>query len=212
MLKGIKDFFGLILFIIIIIITTVQGMFMYGGYEPTGEIYVKTSPSSGDAGVTDVIDFELEKEEYDINDEIVATIGFGNLRVESDAQIGVIDYPCNSFDLLIEYKNNPYDENVISSQLIHFDDNYYSNKYSTYSEKSYLDFLGHYWYWYPDFYPNFKTNVVLDIPTIETPCYIVISINVNFNYEDGEFQHKVMGLVVKYKVLDDHIIFVTENY
>ena len=49
-----------------------------------GEVYVKTSPSVGDSGVTEVIDISLEKSEYESKGDITVpvSVGVGHLPVE----------------------------------------------------------------------------------------------------------------------------------
>lgn len=192
----IKEFFELIVFIFIIILTSIQGLFMYGGYKPTGEVYVKTSPSSGDAGLSDVIDFELDFEEYSIEDEIYATIGFGHSRNISDNSIP-------NFSLKVQVFEDAYAEKLYDELIINYNEPYISEKFSTYSEKSYLDFLGHYWYWYPDFYPIHKEEVKINIPNIDygKGC-ILITTYCEFEADGQIHEGDFLQLKVFYKVLE----------
>ena len=77
-----KLFLVLILCIFSILLT---GCITTGNYKPVGEVYVKTGASHGDAGATDVIDLEIEKETYDlnVNNKIPIQIGYGHLEKQS---------------------------------------------------------------------------------------------------------------------------------
>lgn len=189
-----KSILGFIFFIFVLLLTTIQSMFMYGGYEPTGEYYVKTSPSSGDAGVLDVIDFETEHLEYDINSKVIATIGFGSQR---------IDYLSDNIYIRVSYVS--LDEEV--REELYFKDGFNKEDLTVYEEKSYLDFLGHYWYWYPDFYPNHKETVALELPKDVDKGFIEIkygSIEVS-GCEIFESTYNILR--IKYYVIDGMVTF-----
>ena len=50
-------------------------------YTPSGEFYVKTSPSRGDGGVSEVISLEAEHKSYESDGDITVsmTVGLGHL-------------------------------------------------------------------------------------------------------------------------------------
>ena len=75
----------LLILLLCIFSTLLTGCITTGNYKPVGEVYVKTGPSHGDAGATDVIDIEIEKEKYDlnINNKIQIQIGYGHLEKQS---------------------------------------------------------------------------------------------------------------------------------
>lgn len=187
----IKNVIGFFIFIFIILLTALQGKFMYGGYVPTGEFYAKTDPTAfGDAGAQDVIDIELEKNTYYVGEKIVAKIGFGtksSSRIEHD-----------NFYINILVNGDFY--NPIT---IEYDEEFSASNFPVYEEKSRLDFLGHYWYWYPDFYPEHHFEVELDIPTYAPSGTITIII------DDSPVinQRQIDSLVINYEIIDDQIIF-----
>ena len=195
-MSKIGGFFELIGFIFILILTTIQGWFMYGGYKPTGEVYAKTSPTSGDAGIIDVIDFEMEHQEYTLDDEIYATIGFGH---KEDKNHGT----SSNFTLKIEIFEDVYEEKLYDEIIINYNEPYDSDKFSAYSEKSYLDFLGHYWYWYPDFYPNYKEEVRLNIPNMDygKGCIKITTYQI-YETEEESYENAFVSLKVFYHVLE----------
>ncbi len=200
----IKNIFTFILFIFIILLTYIQSLFMYGGYKPTGEFYLKTSSSLGDAGVNDVVDIEMEKKTYNLGESIEAKIGFGTK--ESSANYD--GYENCATELVISFYedkkqyNGPYDVLTFTYQ-----NTFCSENYSVYEEKSYLDFLGHYWYWYPDFYPNFHQDVEFTIPKGVEDGVIVISV---FTIIDDN-KYLVSGLEIHYEVKDDKVYFEKNN-
>ena len=126
-----KSIFEVILMFLIMILTFIQGLFMYGAYKPSGEIYVKTSSSSGDAGITDVIDFELEKDQYSLDEQINAKIGFGYKEGH--------EKELENFILEIKVISNNKEEVYFEKQIV-YNESYSSEKFKTYEEKSYLDF------------------------------------------------------------------------
>lgn len=46
-------------------------------YTPTGEIYVKTSPANGDAGVSEVAELEMERASYPADGDVTVPIRLG---------------------------------------------------------------------------------------------------------------------------------------
>lgn len=189
-----KSILGFIFFIFVLLLTTIQSMFMYGGYEPTGEYYVKTSPSSGDAGVLDVIDFETEHLEYDINSKVIATIGFGSKR---------IDYLSDNVYIRVSYVSLDEEER----EELYFKDGFNKEDLTVYEEKSYLDFLGHYWYWYPHFYPNHKETVALELPKDVDKGFIEIKYG-SFEVSGCEIYESTYNILrIKYYVIDGMVTF-----
>lgn len=189
-----KGILGFIFFIFILLLTIIQSSFMYGGYEPTGEYYEKTSPSSGDAGEFTVIDFETEYLEYDINSKVIATIGFGTLRT---------DYLSDNVYIRVSYVS--LDEEV--RKELYFNDGYNKEDLTVYEEKSYLDFLGHYWYWYPHFYPNHKETVALELPKDVDKGFIEIKFGSFKEYDSEVYESTYNVLRIKYYVIDEMVTF-----
>ena len=189
-INRIKSKIGFIIIIFFILLTALRGKYMYGGYVPTGEFYAKTDPtSSGDAGEKDVIDIELLKRSYNINEDIIATIGIGTK--DSTAHF-------DEFYLKVAYNYNIEDAIVIK-----YDEPFDTNNFPVYEEKSYLGFLGHHWYWYPDFYPEHHIDVSLNIPTDVEAGTIMILIDDSLTNDD----YFPFRFFISYEIIDDQIIF-----
>ncbi len=190
-INHIKNVIGFFIIIFFILLTAIQGKFMYGGYVPTGEFYAKTDPATGDAGVRDLIDIELEKNAYNVGEKIVAKIGFGTKSSTP------------RFELENFYINILVNGDFYNPITIEYEEEFSASNFPVYEEKSRLDFLGHYWYWYPDFYPEHHFEVELDIPTYDTSGTITIII------DDSPVinQRQIDCLVISYEIIDDQIIF-----
>lgn len=198
--KIIKDIFTFILFIFIILLTYIQGLFMYGGYEPTGNFYDKTSPSSGDAGIRDVIDFELEEREYKVGEVIKAKIGFGTKKETSSGE---------SFSLSLKFYDITDYENPYAVSTISYENELKYDNYPVYEEKSRLDFLGHYWYWYPDFYPTYHEEVEFVISDNTSTGRLIIDLQSMYydDYDDTYYEYSILYLMIGYEVVDGNVIF-----
>lgn len=161
LLEALKELFAGILLVLVLMVTGLQNATVYGGYEPPeGSFYIKTSPVSGDAGVTDVIDFELEKDTYSIDEEITARIGFGYLSLSHIDE----GNPNDQVVVKVQIYQAQEKDKMLYEKEIRYDGPYSNPRYNTYSEKSFFDFLGKYWYSYYDFYPNFHDDVIIKIP------------------------------------------------
>lgn len=199
-IKIIKDIFTFIIFIFIILLTYIQGLFMYGGYEPTGDFYDKTSPSSGDAGILDVIDFELEEREYKVGEVIKAKIGFG-----TKAEMPIAE----SFSLSLKFYDISDYDNPYAVSTISYEKELKYDNYPVYEEKSRLDFLGHYWYWYPDFYPTYHEEVEFVISDNTSTGRLIIDLQSMYydDYDDTYYEYSILYLMIGYEVVDGNVIF-----
>ena len=123
--------------------------------------------------------------------KIVAKIGFGTKSSTP------------RFELENFYINILVNGDFYNPITIEYEEEFSASNFPVYEEKSRLDFLGHYWYWYPDFYPEHHFEVELDIPTYAPSGTITIII------DDSPVinQRQIDCLVISYEIIDDQIIF-----
>ena len=152
-------------------------------YVPDGEFYAKTSPSRGDAGVSEVIDIETEKKSYEGEGDlrINATVGFGHLP-------GDIGYGEDAGDhLRVEYLiiEAPWsaDKRPAWEMITDYDSSFYDGKYNSTEKKdrSFLFFPA-----YGDFYPIFKEEVTLTFPAEVEKGYLEIRLYAVLPEDDAQ--------------------------
>ncbi len=125
-------------------------------YTPTGEIYGKTSPSQGDAGVSEVVDIEIEKASYPADGDITVPV-----------KVGVGHHPSDRPDgdayayLTIRVWLDKYAEDE-PDKVIRFDyPDWETAKFNS-TEPQDRSFL--FIPLYGDFYPLYRETVELTIP------------------------------------------------
>ena len=197
----------LLILLLCIFSTLLTGCITTGNYKPVGEVYVKTGPSHGDAGATDVIDIEIEKEKYDlnINNKIQVQIGYGHLEKQSSYEneiYGKITIYVSKYRSISE---EPYNK----QEYIYND--YYSEKYNTYQEERVFDFLPTFYY-YPHFYPIYKEERTVEIPLDITGGYIIITnklYNDQSQIETNEFS-RIVQIELKFETENNILTFIND--
>ena len=151
-------------------------------YTPKGEFYVKTSTSSGDAGVTNVVTAEIEKASYQGNEDIVVstTVGFGHLPQYSSEDESTFYIHCFIEELPKE------DDNLLWETKVIHDDCFHSEKYNSTEQKnsSFLVIPI-----YGNFYPEYTEVVDFVYPAKAVNGRVTIKIVI----VDGENEYTCHG-------------------
>ena len=132
-------------------------------YTPTGEFYMKTSPSRGYGGVAEVISLEAEHKTYEGTGDITLamTVGLGHLPSKgshsNDKQ--------ETFYVLYKIIASPWqaDKESAWEKKVEYTDSWYDSKYDS-TEQVNRPFLifPH----YGEFYPLYKENVDIVFPVM----------------------------------------------
>ena len=162
-------------------------------YTPEGEFYVKTPPSRGDAGVSDVVSVEAEHKTYEGEGDITVPVevGFGHLP-------GKISYGDEyQVTFYIEYSVFEYpwsvDKDPIWSKRVDYTESYYDSKYDSTEQKNSAILIMPI---YGEFYPLYKENVELVFPEEAGRGYVEIEIYI---IVDGEWSGTGSGLMFDYE-------------
>ena len=154
-------------------------------YTPTGEFYIKTSPSRGDGGVAEVISLEAEHKTYEDDGDITVsmTVGLGHLP----GQGGYGDDVQDTFYVLYKIIASPWqaDKESAWEKKVEYTDSWYDSKYDS-TEQVNRPFLifPH----YGEFYPLYKENVDIVFPAdMESGRLHVELYRVVEGYEDHQF-------------------------
>ena len=131
-------------------------------YTPTGEFYIKTSPSRGDGGEVNVISIEAERKTYEGDGDITVpmTVGLGHLPTMANEYDGT-----DTFYVLYQVVKVPLQENEASvtawEKRVEYSDSWYDAKYNS-TEQVNRPFLifSH----YGQFYPIYKETVEIVFP------------------------------------------------
>ena len=140
-------------------------------YKPKGEFYAKTSPSRGDAGVSEVISVEIEKATYEGEDEITVptTVGFGHLPSRTNEEEQPFCVHCYIEDFS---DTNGY-ELAWETRVWH-EDSFYSEKYnSTEPKNGQLLFIP----LYGQFYPTYTEQIDFVYPADSTEGRATVEID-----------------------------------
>lgn len=162
-----------LLLICLILFSSFAGCYAEDGYTPSGEFYIKTSPSRGDAGVGYVISMESEFREYDAAGDVAVpmTVGFGHLP----GQVGYGDDVQDTF--YVRYRvledNWPDDLEPAWEKTVAYSDSWYDAKYDTTEQKNppALIFAR-----YGQFYPLYKEKVEILFPSELEKGYVEVRI------------------------------------
>ena len=158
-------------------------------YNYNGEVYLKSRVSNGDEGNELVVDIEIEKKEYDLNENniIPVKVGCGHLPDHDGLeQIAFV------VELYYNNINEPY--NRIENNIIDFNSITY---YSTVpNNKSFL-FIP----FYDDFFPTYHEKHNLEIPKESETGYIKVAL-----------QNEYLDFSIKldYTVKEGKLIFKTD--
>ena len=154
-------------------------------YTPTGEFYIKTSPSRGDGGVVEVISLEAEHKTYEGTGDITVsmTVGLGHLPSRgihsNDNQ--------ETFYVLYKIIKLPSQANKEPAweKKVEYSDSWYDSKYDS-TEQANRPFL--FFPHYGEFYPLYKENVDIIFPAdVESGRLYVELYRVVEGYEDHQF-------------------------
>lgn len=154
-------------------------------YTPTGEFYIKTSPSRGDAGVSDVISLEAEYKTYEGDGDITVpmTVGFGHLPRKGS------DYDDETtFCVLYKVVKTPLqpgEEGVVAwEKKVEYSDSWYDAKYdSTEQENRSFLIFPH----YGEFYPIYKENIEIVFPADVEKGTLEVEICVVYEGEESPY-------------------------
>ena len=154
-------------------------------YSPTGEFYIKTSPSNGDTGVSNVISLEADYETYHGNEDIVVTmtVGFGHLPNDSTFKVD------GQFTFYVLYRiiEAPWmaDKESVWEQRVDYTDSWYHEKYNSTEQKNPPSLL---FARYGEFYPIYKENVEFVFPAFVKKGYVQVQLfEVAANMQDALF-------------------------
>lgn len=158
-------------------------------YTPTGEFYIKTSPSQGDGGVAEVISLEAEHKTYEGDGDIAVpmTVGLGHLPGQ-----GGYDDIHDTFYVMYKIIEAPWqaDKEPAWEKKVEYADSWYDSKYdSTEQENHPFLFFPH----YGEFYPLYKEDVEIVFPaevekgTLHIEIYTVIEGQEDQQFANMEF-------------------------
>ena len=154
-------------------------------YTPSGEFYIKTSPSRGDGGVAEVISLEAEKKTYEGDGDITVpmTVGLGHLPGHDEYGDDVQD----TFYVLYKIIESPWiaDKESAWEKKVEYADSWYDSKYdSTEQVNRPFLFIPN----YGEFYPQYKETVNLVFPAdVEKGTFYVELYMVIDGQEDQKF-------------------------
>lgn len=130
-------------------------------YVPAGEFYIKTAPSRGDTGVSEVISIEAEYKRYHGEGDITVpmTVGFGHLpglsEYGDDVQV--------TFYALYKVTELPWraEKESVWEKKVEYSDSWYDAKYDSTEQKNPPTFI---FARYGEFYPIYKEMVEIVFP------------------------------------------------
>ena len=167
-----------------------------------GEVYVKTSPSVGDSGVTEVIDISLEKSEYESKGDITVpvSVGVGHLPVERKYEGDEYAYLKISIWINAETPSEKPDSTVRYTY-----EDWHDDKFDSTKQKKVL-------FGYGEFYPLHLETVNVTIPAhaqsgrISAVLYLA-----DKDQEKDEYTYHTNSISVSFVRDGDKIIFSAEN-
>lgn len=176
--------------LLLVLLFFVTGCFKSTPYEPWGEVYVKSSPSAGDAGVTEVVDFETRYQQYDLteNRSIPVTVGTGYKH----------GHPFSSYSVLyISVVSNEEELNNYYFEYYNFNDIMYE---STVAQDSSFLVVPH----YDHFYPKYHEELEIEIPEGINNGYIFVQQRYDLEQPYG------INIKVYFEIIDNILYFKTE--
>ena len=154
-------------------------------YTPSGEFYVKTSPSRGDGGVAEVISLEAEHKTYEGDGDITVpmTVGLGHLPGYDEYGDDVQD----TFYVLYKTIESPWtaDKESAWEKKVEYEDSWRDSKYDSTEQvnRPFLIIPN-----YGDFYPLYKEMVDIVFPAdVEKGTFYVEIYTVIEGREDQKF-------------------------
>ena len=176
--------------LLLVLLFFVTGCFKSTPYEAWGEVYVKSSPCAGDAGVTEVVDFETRYQQYDLteNRAIPVTVGTGYKY----------GHPIGSYSILyISVVSNEEELNNYYFEYYNFNDVMYE---STVAHDSSFLVIPH----YDHFYPKYHEELEIEIPEGINNGYIFVQQRYDLEQPYG------INIKVYFEIIDNILYFKTE--
>ncbi len=158
-------------------------------YIPSGEFYVKTSPSVGDGGVSDVISLEAERATYEGDGDVTVpmTVGFGHLP-NPNHKLGCGDSFYVHYKVIKMSPQAGGDDVTVWEKKVEYPDCWHTAKYESTEQKNYpFLFIPH----YGEFYPLYKENVEIVFPADVERGIVEIEINAVKESDTSPFIHKL---------------------
>ena len=174
-------------------------------YTPSGEFYVKTSPSRGDGGVSEVISLEAEHKSYESDGDITVsmTVGLGHLP----GQGGYGDDVQDTFYVLYKIIASPWqaDKEAVWERKVEYTDSWYDSKYDS-TEQVNRPFLifPH----YGEFYPLYKENVDIVFPADVEKGWLYVEV---YSVIEGREDHQFAGLDFYFERVDGVLTLHSDN-
>lgn len=166
------------------------GCFKSTPYNQWGEVYVKSSPASGDEGVCEVVDFETMYQQYDLNENrnIPVVVGTGY-------KYGHL--PTTNSVLYISVVSNEKEIKTYYYEYSDFNDTKYE---STIPHDSSFLVVPH----YDNFYPKYHEELEIEIPEDITNGYIFVQQRSLLEEPYGIY------IKVKFEIIDNILYFKAE--
>lgn len=180
----------IILILLIVLIVLLNGC-GFAGYKHEGDIYLKSPKKVKKEEITEVLDLEIQDKEIDLtqSQNIVLLIGLGHKYDYKE------DAVC---ELSINFNDNS-NGNLVGIKKVY--DDYNTEKYDTYLEKTIFKFLNK----YPDFYPNYHEHMTIELPTNLTTGTLIIEMKVK-NITNSLLIES-LNLQVEYNVENNILMF-----
>lgn len=174
--------------ILLMLLFLLTGCFKATPYEPWGEVYIKSKPNAGDAGVSDVVDFETKYKQYDLTEkrQIPVTVGIGYQYGAAYSQYAVLYIAVVSNDIVLnDYVYEYEDFNTIKYEsTIPHDDSFLVMAF------------------YDHFYPKYHEELEIEIPEAISEGYILVQKRYAVDAESGRYvkvQFKIINNVLTFK-------------
>lgn len=151
-------------------------------YTPTGEFYIKTFPSNGDAGVENVISLEADHKTYEGDGDITVpmTVGLGHLPNAG----GYDDDAGDAFYVLYKIEETSPDKEPVWEKRVDYTDSWYDSKYnSTEQKNSSFLFIAH----YGEFFPLYKDSVEVVFPSDLEKGFLQVEVYAVIKDRDDQF-------------------------
>lgn len=176
--------------LLLVLLFFMTGCFKSTTYEPWGEVYIKSSPSIGDEGQTEVVDFETRYQQYDLTKSrsIPVTLGTGYKQ----------GHPFSSYSIL--YISVVSSEEELINYYFEYND-FDDVKYaSTIAQDSSFLVVPH----YDHFYPKYHEELEIEIPEDINSGYILVQQRTKLEEPYG------INIKVQFEIIDNILYFKTE--
>lgn len=198
-----KKYFSLLL--VLLLTLSFTGCQEESEYTPTGEFYIKTSPSRGDGGVAEVISLEAEYKSYEDDGDITVsmTVGLGHLP----GQGGYGDDVQDTFYVLYKIIASPWqaDKEAAWERKVEYTDSWYDSKYDSTKQvnRPFLIFPH-----YGEFYPLYKENVDIVFPADVEKGWLYVEV---YSVIEGREDHQFAGLDFYFERVDGVLTLHSDN-